>query len=36
MTKEEASILIDRVINEFSQKGLIIPSPGPTGTLSDY
>lgn len=36
MSKEEACILIDTVINEFALKGLAIPSPGPTGTLSDY
>lgn len=36
MSKEEASLLIDNVINDFQLKGLTIPSPGPTGTLSDY
>lgn len=36
LSKEEASVLIDTVINDFQLKGLSIPSPGPTGTLSDY
>ena len=36
MSKEEASMLIDNVVNDFQLKGLDIPQPGPTGTLSDY
>lgn len=36
MSKEEAMALIDAVISDFQLKGLNIPEPGPTGTLSDY
>lgn len=36
MSKEEASQLIQTVIDDFALKGLDIPSPSPSGTLSDY
>lgn len=35
-SKEQTMLLIDTVINHFQIKGLTIPQPGPTGTLSDY
>ena len=36
LSVEEASMLIESVVEHFSSLGLQIPPAGPTGTISDY